>query len=223
MLVIPDFARPVLSSFEPVFYHPTYQRFLVLLVAAVLTTGRRTVANLLRTAGALAPGHPSSYHRVLSRRRWSSPALARILIGFILDHWAPDGPVSLAGDDTVDEHRGARVFGKGCHRDPVRSTHSYTAYRWGHKWVVLTILVQFPFAATSARAAAAARRPARSLALALVRSLAARRRGLAAGPFAFGAFSGLRYSAASTGKAQGRWAKGNGTRMVRTTHLCPQR
>jgi hypothetical protein len=146
MLVIPDFARPVLSCFEPVFYHPTYQRFLVLLVAAVLTTGRRTISNLLRTAGALAPGHPSSYHRVLSRRRWSSPELARILIGFILDHWVPEGPVALAGDDTVDEHRGARVYGKGCHRDPVRSTHAYTAYRWGHKWVVLTILVPFPFA-----------------------------------------------------------------------------
>ena len=42
MLVIPDFAEPVLSSFAPVFYHPTDQRFLVLLVAAVLTTGRRT-------------------------------------------------------------------------------------------------------------------------------------------------------------------------------------
>src|SRR5262249_33782374 len=53
---------------------------------------------------------------------------------------------ALAGDDTVDEHRGARVYGKGCHRDPVRSTHAYTAYRWGHKWVVLTILVPFPFA-----------------------------------------------------------------------------
>ena len=52
----------------------------------------------------------------------------------------------MAGDDTVDEHRGARVYGKGCHRDPVRSTHSYTAYRWGHKWVVLAILVKFPFA-----------------------------------------------------------------------------
>ena len=124
MLVIPGFAQPVLSSFAPVFYHPTYQRFLVLLVAAILTTGRRTVADLLRTAGELAPGDPSSYHRVLSRRRWSSPELARLLIGLILDHWIPEGPVSLAGDDTVDEHRGARVYGKGCHRDPVRSTHS---------------------------------------------------------------------------------------------------
>src|SRR5262249_44885927 len=84
--------------------------------------------------------------RVLSKRRWSALQLARILTRFILDHWAPDGPIPLAGDDTVDEHRGAKVYGKGCHRDPVRSTHSYTAYRWGHKWVVLAILVKFPFA-----------------------------------------------------------------------------
>jgi hypothetical protein len=124
-LVISEFARPILSSFAPVFYHPTYQRFLVLLVAAILTTGRRTVANLLRTAGALGHGDPSSYHRVLSRRRWSSPELARILIRPILDRGVPEGPFYLAGD----EHRGARVYGKGCHRDPVRSTLAYTAYR----------------------------------------------------------------------------------------------
>src|SRR3954462_8000545 len=144
MLTLPEFARPVLSSFAPVFYHPTYQRFLVLILAAVLTTGRRTVSNLLRTAAGLAHGDASSFHRVLSKRRWSTLALARILARFILDHRVPDGPVSLAGDDTVDEHRGAKVYGKGCHRDPVRSTHSYTAFRWGHKWVVLTVLVRFP-------------------------------------------------------------------------------
>ena len=146
MLVIPSFAQPLLGQFAPVFLQPTYQRFLVLLVAATLTTGRRTVSNLLRTLPGLAPGDPSSYHRVFSRRRWSSLRLARLLAKFILDHCVGDGPVFLAGDDTVDEHRGAKVHGKGCHRDPVRSTHSFTAYRWGHKWVVLTILVQFPFA-----------------------------------------------------------------------------
>jgi hypothetical protein len=146
MLTLPEFAQPVLCSFAPVFYHPTYQRFLVLLLGAILTTGRRTVSNLLRTADGLARGDASSFHRVLSKRRWSTLALARILIRFILDRWVPDGPILVAGDDTVDEHRGAKVYGKGCHRDPVRSTHSYTAFRWGHKWVVLAILVQFPFA-----------------------------------------------------------------------------
>src|SRR5436190_520067 len=57
----------------------------------------------------------------------------------------PDGPIFLAADDTVDEHRGKRVYGKGRHRDPVRSTHSYTAFRWGHKWLVVAVLVRFPF------------------------------------------------------------------------------
>ena len=147
MLTLPEFAQPILLLFAPAFYHPTYQRFLVLLLAAVLTTGRRTVSNLLRTAAGLARGDASSFHRVLSKRRWSTLALARILTRFLLDHWVPEGPVLLAGDDTVDEHRGAKVYGKGCHRDPVRSTPSYTAFRWGHKWVVLAILVQFPFAA----------------------------------------------------------------------------
>ncbi len=146
MLVIPTFAQPLLAQFAPVFLQPTYQRFLVLIVAATLTTGRRTVSNLLRSVPGLAPGDPSSYHRVFSKRRWSSLRLARILAKLILDHCVADGPVFLAGDDTVDEHRGAKVHGKGCHRDPVRSTHAFTAYRWGHKWIVLTLLVQFPFA-----------------------------------------------------------------------------
>jgi hypothetical protein len=146
MLTLPDFAQPVLSSFAPVFYHPTYQRFLVRLLAALLTTGRRTVSDLLRTAAGLAKGDATRFHRVLSQRRWSPLALARILARFLLDRWVPDGPVYLAGDDTVDEHRGAKVSGKGCHRDPVRSTHSYTAFRWGHQWVVVAILVPSPFA-----------------------------------------------------------------------------
>jgi hypothetical protein len=114
-------------------------------LATILTVGGRTVCNLLRTLGAWAPGHPSSYHRVFCQRRWSSWRLARGLAGWVFEHLVPDGRICLAGDDTVDEHPGDHVFGKGCHRDPVRSTHSFTAFRWGHKWVVLAVLVRFPF------------------------------------------------------------------------------
>jgi hypothetical protein len=135
----------LLDEFAGAFTRPTFPRFVVLLLAAIVTTGCRTVQNVLRTVGSLAAGHPSSYHRVFSRRRWSSWHLARGLVGYILRHWVPEGPVNLAGDDTVDQHTGDKVYGKACHRDAVRSTHSYTAYRWGHKWVVLAILVQFSF------------------------------------------------------------------------------
>jgi DDE superfamily endonuclease len=143
---IPTWAMPVLTRFRPAFSSPTYPRFSVLELAAMLTTGRRTVTNLLRTAREQAPGPMSSYHRVFSPRRWSAWALARLLITFLLDHVVPPGPVLLAGHDTVTEHPGSRVFGKGRHGDGARSTHSYLAYRWGHQWVVLSVLVKFPFA-----------------------------------------------------------------------------
>jgi hypothetical protein len=134
-----------LGGLTGIFTQPTGQRFVILLFAAILTAGSRTILNLLRTADALAGGHPSSYHRVLSRRRWSTARLARAWTGFVLRRWLPTGTVPVAGDDTVFEHRGKKVYGKGRHRDAVRSSHSYTAYRYGHKWVVLAILVRVPW------------------------------------------------------------------------------
>jgi hypothetical protein len=140
--------EPVHTVFDPLgkaLTRPTYRRLVLLALAAILTTGGRTIAGLLRTLGALAPGHPSSYHRALSHRRWSTHRLARRYIAAVLARFAPRGPVELAGDDTVTEHPGDTVYGKGCHRDPTRSTHSFTAYRWGHKWVVLALLARLPF------------------------------------------------------------------------------
>lgn len=42
---------------------------------------------------------------------------------------------------------GRHVYGKARHRDPVRSSHAFTAWKYGHKWVVLAVLVRFPFVA----------------------------------------------------------------------------
>jgi hypothetical protein len=147
MVSITSEPLPVFSLFESAFTTAaTFVRARLLAVAAILTTGRRTVRNLLRTVAGLAEGDPSSYHRVLSFARWSTLTLASLLARFILRHFWPEGTVRLVGDDTVTEHPGRAVHGKARHRDPVRSSHSYTAWRWGHKWVVLAILVRFPFA-----------------------------------------------------------------------------
>ena len=143
---LPKPVRTILDPLEPTFSRSIHRRFILLALAAILTLGGRTINNLLRVLGTLAPGHPSSYHRVFSRDRWSLAALARRYIAAILASFAPRGPVLLAGDDTVTEHPGTHVYGKGRHRDPVRSTHTYTAFRWGHKWVVLALLVPVPWA-----------------------------------------------------------------------------
>jgi hypothetical protein len=143
---LPPIAQPLLLAVAPPFTHPTFQRWLLWCLAAIVTPGRRTISNRLRTVNGLVSGHPSSYQRVFSHRRGTLWGLSHALASFILTHWVPTGPVTLAGDDTVEEHPGRKVFGKARHRDPVRSSHTFTAWRWGHKWVVLSIVVPFPFA-----------------------------------------------------------------------------
>jgi DDE superfamily endonuclease len=138
---------PLLALFAPAFTPATFARVQLLVVACILTTGRRTVSNLLRIVRHPTQGSSSSYHRVLSQAHWSGLCLAALLARFLLQHFWPAGPITLLGDDTVDEHRGQKVYGKTRHRDPIRSSKSYTAYRYGHKWVVLAMLIRFPFAA----------------------------------------------------------------------------
>src|SRR5262245_56728900 len=143
---LPRPVRTIFDPLEPAFSQPVHRRFVLLALAAILTLGGRTITNLLRVLGFLAPGHPSSYHRVFSRDRWSLSPLARRYVAAVLARFVPRGTIFLAGDDTVTEHPGPHVYGKGRHRDPLRSTHTYTAFRWGHKWVVLTVLVPVPWA-----------------------------------------------------------------------------
>jgi hypothetical protein len=131
---------------QPSFSTPTYHRCLVLWLGAILTTGRQTITNILRTVRHHATGHISSDHRVFSPRRWSAWELARMWLTFVFTSMVPTGPVLLAGDETVAERPGPDVFGTGRHRDGMRSTHCDTAYRWGYTWVVVSVLVKCPFA-----------------------------------------------------------------------------
>src|SRR5262245_58922024 len=74
---------PVLPLLEAAFRTvATFVRATLLAVAAILTTGRRAVANLLRTVAGLTQGDPSSYHRVLSLAQWSGLSLAALLTRF---------------------------------------------------------------------------------------------------------------------------------------------
>lgn len=141
---VPKGLKGVVIAWSAAFADSVFAKFMTLLQGAVLTTGGRTVSRILRLVGSMADGHPSSFHRVLSHRRWSMWALARVLAEYIVSAFHHTGWIRLAGDETVTEHTGKKVFGKGRHRDAKRSTHSYTAHLWGHKWVVLAILVDVP-------------------------------------------------------------------------------
>jgi hypothetical protein len=65
---LPKPVRAIFDPIEPAFSRPTHRRFVLLALAAILTLGGRTISNLLRVLGVLAPGHPSSYTR--RGRQW---------------------------------------------------------------------------------------------------------------------------------------------------------
>jgi hypothetical protein len=145
MLCFSPRLQEILWVLAPAFTTPTFQNLLVLFVGAVMSPRDRTVAGMLRAAGFLATKQFSTYHRVLSHRKWDVLLLAGLLASIVIALIPPDTPVICIVDDTVVRRWGKHVYGKGCHRDPVRSTRKKVVHCLGHKWVVLAILVPMPF------------------------------------------------------------------------------
>jgi DDE superfamily endonuclease len=146
MLRLPKAAEPLVSALSVAFTRPTFQRVVVLFLGAILSPRHRTVTGMLRAVGPLAKGHWSDFHRVLCRRVWSCWPLGKVLAAMVLELIPADQPVICPVDDTTPQHKGKHVYGKGCHHDACRSTHSHMVWVWGHKWVTLAINVKFPFA-----------------------------------------------------------------------------
>jgi hypothetical protein len=95
---VPACVRPVLTMVRPACSRPPSHQCLILVLAAVLTIGRRPVTNLRRTVRDQAPEHASSDYRVLSQRRGSAWVLARAVITYLLAPGIPSGPGRLAGN-----------------------------------------------------------------------------------------------------------------------------
>src|SRR5215207_254733 len=125
MLRLPARFAAVILCFAPLFLQRSWRHAEVLLVGAILSPGRRTVTSILRIAGLGRERRFANYHRVLNRAAWSGRAAARVLLGLLLDAFAPRGPVILGLDDTIERRRGRRISAKGIYRDPVRSSKGH--------------------------------------------------------------------------------------------------
>lgn len=137
-----------LSPLARAFGRRTWRRALVLVAGALLAHGRRTVASALRAAvGGAGVANPSAYHRVLSRRRWSGRAVARLLLAQLLRAFVPPGdPVVVGIDETLERRWGRRIAARGIYRDPVRSSHGHFVKASGLRWFSLMLLAPVPWA-----------------------------------------------------------------------------
>src|SRR5918994_2615530 len=136
----------VILAFAPLFVHRSWRHARVLLVGAILAPGRRTVASLLRITGRSCERGFVNYHRVLNRAAWCPRAGAKILLGRLVAAFAPDGPIVLAADDTIERRRGKRITAKGVYRDPVRSSDAHFVKASGLRWMSLMLLAPVPWA-----------------------------------------------------------------------------
>lgn len=90
--------------------------------------------------------HHSAFHRVFAAAQWSLDELGLAVFGLILP-WLDDGLIMLAVDDTLARKRGRKVYGVGMHHDPLLSTRRTAVMNRGDSWVVLGVIVRFPFCA----------------------------------------------------------------------------
>lgn len=122
---------------------PTFHSFLIVVTGWVFAR-RRTVTNMIVAADGVGAKHHSAFHRVFAAARWSLDELGLAVFDLILP-WLDDGDIRLALDDTLARKRGLKVYGVGMHHDPLLSTRRTAVMNWGHSWVVLGVIVKFPF------------------------------------------------------------------------------
>jgi hypothetical protein len=147
MRTLPPRMVQVLAPFAPLFSKRLWQHAQLLLVGAILAPGRRTVSSALRAMGLDRERRFHPYHRVLSRARWSSREVSRVLLGLLVEAFVPEGaPLVVGIDETLERRYGRKIAARGVYRDPVRSTHETFVKSSGLRWVCVMLLVEVPWA-----------------------------------------------------------------------------
>jgi hypothetical protein len=136
----------LLAPFAPLFSRRVWRSAVLLAAGAILAPGARTVAAALRVMGLAHDRRFERYHRVLNRAAWSSQAVGRVLLEILVMTFAPEGPLVIGVDETLERRRGKKIAAKGIYRDAVRSSHEHFVKASGLRWVCLMLLVPLPWA-----------------------------------------------------------------------------
>jgi hypothetical protein len=136
----------MLLPFAVLFTKPVWSHAQILLVGAILTTGKRTITSALVVMGLSEEEHFQNYHRVLNRAVWSSLKASRVLLMILVTMFVATGPIIMGIDDTIERRKGKKIKAKGIYRDPVRSSHGHFVKVSGLRWLTMMLLVEIPWA-----------------------------------------------------------------------------
>jgi DDE superfamily endonuclease len=142
--MLPISLRRLLDAFAGCFTTPTFAVFQAMVFGLVAQTGNRTVCGMLTGAGLATSWSHHRAHRFFSTARWSVDQIGLIVFDLVLAHLVADGAdLLVAVDDTAHRRRGKKVHGAGWIHDGSAPSRNKLAF--GHRWVVVGVVVQVPF------------------------------------------------------------------------------
>lgn len=137
-----------LQEFSRIFARrESFDNFITLVTGWILTTGRRTVTEVLLAAGAIGDKHFCALYDFLGRSPWSIDEIGKVLLRCALYRRGEEEVVEFAIDDTLSRHSGKSIAGAGMHLDPLRSSMKpkRIVFSFGLNFVVLSVIIQCPF------------------------------------------------------------------------------
>jgi hypothetical protein len=141
---LPRSLADLLSAFGSCFTQPTFGTFQALVAGFLTQPGQRTVTGMLVGARLAGRRHHDLAYRFFATARWSADQLGLCLLDLIAAMLVPAGsPLLLAVDDTLWRRSGPRLHGAAWHHDGAGPGRHRPA--WGHRWVVVDVIVQLPF------------------------------------------------------------------------------
>jgi hypothetical protein len=141
---LPISLRRLLDAFAGCFTTPTFEVFHAMVIGLVAQTGQRTVCGMLTGAGLATTWSHHRAHRFFSMARWSVDQIGLTVFDLVLTHLlGDDAEVHLAVDDTAHRRRGRKVHGVGWIHDGSAPARNKLAF--GHRWVVVGIVVRLGF------------------------------------------------------------------------------
>src|SRR6266545_4605920 len=141
---LPRSLTDLLIAFGPCFTAPTMRTFQALVAGFLAWPGQHTVTGMLVGAGLAARRHHDLAYRFFSTARWCPDQLGLVLLDLITQTLVPAGaPVVLAVDDTLWRRSGPKLHGAAWHHDGNGPGRHRPA--WGHRWVVVGVIVHLPF------------------------------------------------------------------------------
>jgi len=146
MLSLPQEIMIVLTPFTQVFSQRVWDWAQILIVGAILAPGKRTVTSVLHVMGLKDEKQFQNYHRVLNRARWSSLAVSKILLRMLVKTFVnQEEPVIMGADDTIERRWGPQIQARSIFRDGKRSSHAYSNFSSGLRWLSMMMLVPLPW------------------------------------------------------------------------------